>query len=135
MELVAWYVRENGTVGPLDKMCDGVGVWSGETLDQMRKRYPSVKVGTLDEYEVAHRDSYRRPPQRITKKEWTDALETLPPMRWVRGDQFESFCFQEPVSCHIHSIYARLGKTYWRMVDDIHECTHEAVEKAVRGAA
>ena len=135
MDQVAWYFRDNGTAGLLEQMRDGVGTWSGETIDQLRKSFPNAQAGTIEEFSVAVRESYRRPPQRITEEEWMDALESLPPMRWVRSNGFESFCFMEAITCNIHSIYARLGDTYWHMADDIQECTPEAVEDAVREAA
>ncbi len=53
------------------------------------------------------------PPRRIDEAKFDDALNVLPPARWVRRPGSESFQMIEHLTVGITAIYARVGDVYW----------------------
>ena len=113
---------------------DGRGLYSGETLEEIRKRYPDAVVA---EWQTVYRDieeSARSAPIEITEHRWMYALEVLPPCRWTQGNGCSSFHVSELVVGNIGNIYVRLGKRYFEFADRVtltHDQRVEAVLKSL----
>ena len=54
-----------------------------------------------------------QPVFEITKEQWWDALEVLPPMAWHTADEVERFLMSEFTTGSFTNQYARLGERYF----------------------
>jgi len=88
-----------------------------KNLMQMRDEHPDVVLGNLDEWIAAEEKRLIGPPKEITKEEWWEALECLPPESWQNSGGGESFVMMEYYSGRITSIYVRLGERYFTFHD------------------
>lgn len=50
-------------------------------------------------------------PMEITEKEFYDALDCLPPLRWIQNDKYSMFFCSEPNSLTFHAQYIRINET------------------------
>jgi hypothetical protein len=120
---LCFYEPKTHTV--IDCLIDGRGMYSGETLEQVRLRYgPGVVVMNTDEAWTDHENAFRSAPVEITEEQFWDALEVLPPCRWRRSPGAESFHMSEHTTGCISSIYVRIGDYYYTFADDV-ALTHE----------
>lgn len=62
---------------------------------------------------------YCKPWQEITKEQWWDMLEVLPPEKWQTVDGVEIFRMCEYTSGTVTGHYARLGERYFSANRDI----------------
>lgn len=97
----------------------GTGAYGGKRIEDYANEYTDVRVVTFEEYDALHEQAWRQAPQRITRQDYIDALEVLPPSGWVHGEGNESFKCCERLSGKMTNIYARIGDTYYQMVDAI----------------
>lgn len=56
-------------------------------------------------------------PARISRGEFLDALEVLPPMHWHSTGRIETFKSSEFYSGIVTAIYCRIGAEYWTFRD------------------
>ncbi|RZF11084.1 MULTISPECIES: hypothetical protein [Serratia] len=123
-----------GTTWPLD-----VAIWledrfvtsSGKTLEQLQQRNPAC---ILVSYEEAKRGMYEAaslPVRRISKDEYMDKLEMLPPLDWKYFDGHESFKMMEMYCGNITDIFAQLGNSYFAMRDHV-SLPHAEIMQRVR---
>ena len=89
-----------------------VSLHSGQTLMQLRDERPNIVLGEFDAWMEQDEKSLISPPKEITKEEWWEALEVLPPESWQHSGGGESFVMMEYYSGRITSIYVRLGDRY-----------------------
>lgn len=124
-----------GIVDEAHRRDDGVlvGLYSHDTLEQLRVRYPGAEVGELDDVRRKSEALIRTPPSEITEEQFTYALEVLPPEDWQHGKNCNSFKMSECFSGRMTHIYAQIGDRYFEMLD---LCTmkHEEIIAAVRAA-
>lgn len=73
-----------------------------------------------EEYYSMYLQSLQKPFVEITKEDWWDALECLPPMRWTRFDGGEYFFISEATTASLHSCYVRKGDRYYTALRDIY---------------
>jgi hypothetical protein len=83
------------------------------TLDQLRNQYPRAKLGETLAVQNARELALTTQPSTITKAQFMEALEVLPPLDWVRDGHYESFKSEERFSGKITAIYARTHGVYW----------------------
>ena len=99
----------------------GLGLYSKETLEQVRERNPGAEVGDFDEVCDAQADYWRKPPTEITEARFWEMLCVLPPEGWEIRDDSESFKLCEYTSGAVTGIYARIGPVgqarYFEMQD------------------
>jgi len=88
-----------------------------ENLMQIRDRHPDAVLGNLDEWIAADEKSLITDAHEITRAEWWEALECLPPESWQHAGGGESFVMMEYYSGRITSIYVRLGERYFTFRD------------------
>lgn len=88
----------------------------GETLEQVRIRYPAAELRDLDEWIREKEKALCTEPQEITRERWWEMLEVLPPQRWQRAKgppSCESFELCEHTSGRVTSIFCRIGDKYF----------------------
>lgn len=100
-----------------------VGYFSGETLEQLNVRYPGAVLcdyATMKpQIDAAMAANFVRPPVEITKEQFWDALEVLPPLDWRNDGVSESFKLRELTCGSYTNIYARIGEKYFNLADDV----------------
>ena len=96
----------------------GLGIYSGETLEQVRERYPKATVATLDMILEAEAKAYKSEPVRIDRERWDYMLNVLPPVQWANRNGAETFKMSEMTSGTITTILCRIGERYFEMADD-----------------
>lgn len=91
------------------------GMYSGETLEQVRLRYPGAEIAELEPWLAAKEKALCTEPQEISEDRFVEMLEVLPPQRWQRSREcdFESFELSEHLSGRVTSIFCRLGGKYF----------------------
>jgi hypothetical protein len=92
---------------------------SGQTLEEMRERYPDAQYIDIDQAADMIDDAHRRPVSETTAEHFEEMLNVLPPRQWVRGNAAESFKISERTSGSITAIYARIGERYFEMQDNM----------------
>jgi hypothetical protein len=107
-------------IEPLDLMPDGSFLtrFGDKTVSQMRVHYgPDMKIGTLDEYVELEEAHYRTDPVEITEEQYMNALNILPPVGFAKVDGVESFKFLEATCGRITTIFAQVGKRFFKFDD------------------
>lgn len=105
------------------------GHWSGETLEEIRKRYPEAIYTSFEEASAMMDAAAKLPPEEITEEKFWYMLEALPPVGWKHGADCESFKMSERWSGNITYIYARISNKYFEMRDDIRTPHDVIIEK------
>lgn len=82
--------------------------WTGETLAEIRKRYPDAVYMEFDKASKIMDEKHRLPVMEITKERWWEMLEVLPPQGWKQTGEGESFKMIEHWSGSITDIYVRI---------------------------
>jgi len=112
-----FYVPGSSTIIDTATIND-TGHFSGETLEEVRKRYPGAELMDLDKacqaierqntlhYEVGKATE-------TTAENFTHMLEVLPPRYWKRTKEGESFQMCELETGNITSCFVRIGKRYF----------------------
>ena len=112
-----------GTTTIIDNAVDRGGVlvghYSGETLEQIRLRYPGAALGEWDDVYAETEASRKTEPIEIKEDEFLKALNVLPPVKWTRRSDSESFKISERLYGSITAIYARIGDRYYTFSDNI----------------
>lgn len=89
----------------------------GDTLEQVRARWPGADICTLEEFAEHQEDAVRTAPMSIGRKEFLDALYILPPVGWQDLGSVECFRMSERQFGRMTSIYVRVKDTYWTFID------------------
>lgn len=83
------------------------GRWSGQTIEGVRERYPTIELGEFEAYQAQSEAMLRSDPTPCTEEHFTSALECLPPLNWIKAFGYESFKMSERLSGRMTSIYVR----------------------------
>ncbi len=110
-----------------------VGTFSGETVEEIGKRYPGTQIGELATVAQASAEAYRRPPEEITRERFIEMLEVLPPEDWQQHGATDSFKLSERTYGPITPIFARIGQRYFTLSDSF-TLSHAKIIEAVRAA-
>jgi hypothetical protein len=95
-----------------------------------------VLMTDLASYTDMAEEAYTTLPTQITEREFIDALNMLPPMRWGRHLGLESFRCSEFYSGNITSIYARQSNgTCWTFRDNAYMTPQAILDKIMEAAA
>jgi hypothetical protein len=82
----------------------------------------------------AMRQNNGEPAHQITREKFFDLLEVLPPAKWTRRHDTESFMVVECETANLYTWCARLGTgddaTYWQMVAP-NDSTHSDILRNV----
>lgn len=94
-----------------------VTYFHGETLEALRERYPTAVLATVEEFDVLKEAALRTDPVPTTKEIFWEMLEVLPPLGYRHTHEGESFKMVERYSGRMTNIYARIGDSYWTLMD------------------
>jgi hypothetical protein len=72
------------------------------------------------------------PAKEITEERFLDMLNCLPPSRWIRGADVETFHVCERLTENYVSWFIRIGDQYFECVDDATVDRSVVIEKAVQ---
>lgn len=90
-----------------------IGLYSGETLQSLRRRYPdailSQQVGVRNDYE----GSIGHTPERCSADQFDCALSAVSPADWRYSERGESFKTRAVLAAPLAVVYARVADTYW----------------------
>lgn len=104
----------------------------GQTLEEVRERYPDAQIMEANEAVNAIENGLiDDEAKEITEQQFTDALEVLPPMKWKRYSDSESFMMAEFFYGSITSIYARVGNRFYTFQDRCSLSHDDIVRKVV----
>jgi len=142
-ETTVMYAPSTGQIADVCLVIEGIttnmGAYSGKTMEVLAQEYGELIALPISE--AADRQetmilSKNEGVIEITEDRFHDALNCLPPMRWTRRVDAESFYISEAHSGRIHSAYIRLGKRYFSLVatrSTTHEDLVAKVGEAIRG--
>lgn len=106
----------------------------GQTLEEVRDRYPDVQIMEANEaVNAIENDLIDAGATEITEQQFTDALEVLPPMKWKSDSDSESFMMAEFFYGSVTSIYARVGNRFYTFYDRCSLSHDDIVRKVVFG--
>lgn len=109
-----------------------VGLYSGKTREELSAQLKTeVLVMDTEAFAKLRDESYVTDPKPITEQRFYEALDCLPPLRWVTHRGVESFRFCELFSGNITSIFARTGKEYWEFRDRVDMSDNDLVQKVM----
>lgn len=86
---------------------------NGETLEQVRIRYPGAEIAEVHSWSDAKEKALCSEPVETTEERFMEMLEVLPPQRWQRGKGCESFEMCEHTSGRVTTIFCRFGDKYF----------------------
>jgi hypothetical protein len=108
---------------------DGRSCCYGQSLDEMRERYPDAELLPYTEasvkYDAAVRRKIMHPPVEITEERFNYMLEVLPPTRWTRRKDSESFVMSETICGTLADAYVRIGNRYFEVPVDTKTHNHD----------
>ena len=117
-----FYVPGSGRIIDLAR-ADGRGVYSGETLAEIRKRYPGARLMDFEDASHAARCDNRvrlcTGPREIPESKFHEMLGCLPPVDWRSDGDTESFKMSERTIDTLTGIFCRIGKKYFTLTEDI----------------
>ena len=93
---------------------------SGQISEQA---YTLPTVEALELQMQSDRERYCTGPHPISKERYEEALNCLPPERWIHGVGYASFRMSERITGTIASFYVRIGDGYW-VVNEHESTTH-----------
>jgi len=100
-----------------------------KTFEEIQQEYPDAEVMTFDDIIETNENLYKTEPQEITKEQYWEMLECLPPVDWTRGDTFEYFKLSERISGSITGIYIKYRNKYYTFSDSIYMKRGEILNK------
>lgn len=104
----------------------------GQTLEEVRERYPDVQVMEANDAVDAIEDGLIDDEvTEITEQQFIEALEAMPPMKWKRYSDAESFMMVERLYGSVTSIYVRVGDRYYTFHDRCSVSHDDIVRKVV----
>lgn len=98
---------------------DGLSLFGGKTRDQLAEQYGEIIIIETEEAYRLHQESVKQPPVEITEERFIEMLEVLPPAKWVRYANEESFHLCELTSGNIGAIFVRIGSRYFELQDEM----------------
>ena len=109
-----------------------IGVYSGETLEQIAARYPDAQIGDCDDIVATREAMMKTDPVEIMEDQYVDMLEVLPPEDFKFDTFGSSFKMSEYLSGRITNIYATYGKRYF-MLTDVASLPHSEIIRKIQG--
>lgn len=111
---------------------DGHGVHGGQTVDEMRVRYPDIRVMGADAAELALEDlRVSSVARRVTPEELNNAFGVVPPYGVAHSGDTFSFKQSEHIYGDVTAIYARIGADCFAL-NDRGTLSHDQIIAKVR---
>ena len=91
-----------------------------ETLDVLRAHGRTEMElipfdDACDRIDAAQMAVYCHAPVEITREQFWEMLEVLPPGKWRRSTNFEAFFVIEALAGDVHAWHVRIGSRYWAL--------------------
>lgn len=102
----------------IDGCVNGLGLFSGRSLDQLTSDYPDIEIVEVDAAVEIMDAANRRPVEEITQEQYWYALEVLPPENWKQIPNGDYFQMSEYWSGDITTYYAQLNGRYYTWMDN-----------------
>lgn len=109
----------------------GRSFWGGETLEELQATgqvsQQAYALPLIEAEELVHDSDRRRyctGPHRISQERYEEALNCLPPERWIHGVGYASFRMSERISGTIATFYVRVGDSFYTLNE--HQSTSHA---------
>lgn len=110
---------------------DGLSFIRSQTLAELRQQWPDVEVVPSEEAVTRIESGHITEAVEISREDFIDALEVLPPCRWKRHGDTESFYMSEFTYGSITAHYVRINTRYFHFSDDASLTHEDAVRKAM----
>lgn len=95
---------------------DGLGLYSGETAEQVGARYECAIEVISQREAIAREDGeHSTAPVEIDEERFHYLLNVLPPCRWTRDGDAESFYISEAIAGSVHEFVVRIGDRFWSL--------------------
>lgn len=104
----------------------GLGGYSNKSQAELEHKYGPLVIISLDEAVQKIEERAKSLPIEVDADEWDRSLNVLPPMKWIRAGDTESFRICEATCGMIHATYVRMGNRYFCMNRPLSE-THAAL--------
>ena len=104
--------------------------YSGKLISEILVEDSVNVVMDFDEAWKHKTESCKSEPVEITKEQWWEMLEVLPPVAWTNRRGAESFKMSERYCGDITAIYCRIGEKYYSFSDSI-RMEHEKIVQKV----
>lgn len=91
----------------------GLGMYGGQSLEELQAKYPGAVIADLKEWEAAKETALTTEPKPIDEERFMEMLEALPPQNWQQNPGCNSFEMSEHYSGRITSIFARVDGKFW----------------------
>ena len=138
-------VQEGFTDGFYFSVIYGGHLYQNETVPRWPRSWDAITLKTIDTALPEHADpivmygqtqaqldaKYPRAPLEITREQWWELLEVLPPAAWVRRGPNESFHLSEIAYGDIALHCVKVGERYFRFHMHEHTTHDELVRHAL----
>ena len=125
------YVPSMIDVARVNDKGETVTYFHGETLAELRERYPTAELISIEEFDRLKEAALRTEPEPTTAESFMEMLEVLPPLSYRSTTDGTSFKMIERYSGRMTNIYARIGNTYWVFMDR-DDLTHDQIMAKVK---
>lgn len=129
---VMYFMVHDDDLDRYSNVLNGMVTYTGLTIEEYieDRIIKSVKFYTDEQfYPLYHERQIERfvsKPTVITKKQWWDMLECLPPQDWKRYATSESFRMCEYTTDNITGTYCRIDEVYYGFTD-VDTLSHEQI--------
>ncbi len=108
----------------------GTALYSGKTAEELGKQYGvSIEVLPFDVATARAESRAFRDPVEITREQFKEMLEVLPPRKWTCTRAVEVFHMSERITYSVVSWFVRIGERCYTFCNTDKLSTQQAVEK------
>ena len=104
--------------------------YSGKLISEILAEDSDNVVMDFEEAWKMKTESCKSEPVEITKDQWREMLEILPPVAWTNRRGAETFKMSERYFGDVTTIYCRIGEKYYSFSDSI-SMKHEKIVETV----
>lgn len=103
--------------------------WTGQTKEDLLAEEPDLQFLEWEEFSERVERNTVTEPQEITKEQFLEALNCLPPRNWHLTKHFECFHMSEFMVSHYTATYVRYNERYFMWTDTVHATPPQIKEK------
>lgn len=110
-----------------------IGGHSNRTAEDLERDYPGLQLGEFEDVTTTMENERKTEPVEIDAEAYAFALEVLPPHGYSGDSAGESFKMIERVSGRITTVFARLGKRFFKF-NDLYTIRHNEIVAKIRAS-
>ena len=103
--------------------------WTAQTKEDLLAEEPDLEFLEWEEFSKRVDKNTVTEPQEITKEEFLEALNCLPPLHWYVTSTFECFHMSEFLVSHYTATYAHTAHRFFMWTDTVHATVDQIKEK------